>query len=134
MAKFAQSVSLLKKEIHYTKEYEEQRQKEREKLSINGKYIPDIMNTLESHAWYNDGDENENYTIQIGENIIKMRGYIYEPSWESFGTASSISLNGQCLYGKDSHNVGSYHNEVYSTGKFETLEEAIQYIKNETGK
>ena len=63
-----------------------------------------------------------------------MRGYICEPSWESFGTASSIFLNEQCLYGKDSHNVGSYHNEVYSIGEFETLEEAIQYIKNETGK
>lgn len=69
LAIFTHGCYALDKQIHYTKEYEEQKQKEREKLSINGEYIPDIMKTLESHAWYNDGDKN--YTIQIGEKHYK---------------------------------------------------------------
>lgn len=87
------------------------------------------MNTVATRAW--DGDDFTDYVMSVNENIIKISGYIYEPTWEDFSATSSISLNGHCIYGKDSRNVDSYHNEVYNIGKFETLEEAIQYIKNE---
>ena len=130
-------LSSLKMDIHYkkeiaqeiTKENSKDEEKNREKLSINGKYIPDIMDTVATHAW--NGDDFTVYVMNVNENTIKIEGYIYEPAWEDFSATSSISLNGHCIYGKDSRNVGSYHNEAYNIGKFTTLEEAIQYIKDE---
>lgn len=93
-----------------------------------GKFnIPSIMNTLSDNAWY--GREPTTVRLVAGENVITMDGYTYEPSYECFSATSSISLNGEILYGQDSRNVEAYRYEVYMTGKYKTLNEAVAHIK-----
>lgn len=89
--------------------------------------IPEIMNSLEVNAWY--GREPTTVRLISGNNVVTLEGYTYEPSYECFSATSSISLNGEVLYGQDSRNVEAYHNEVYQTGKYENLVGAISYIR-----
>lgn len=96
-------------------------------VSLGTHSIPDIMLRLESNAW--QGREPTSVQMTNGGNIIMLEGYIYEPGYEQFSASSSISLNGQILFGKDSRNVAPYSNETYATGTYENLEDAIQHIK-----
>lgn len=93
-----------------------------------GKFnIPLLMNTLADNAWY--GREPTSIRLIAGDNVITLEGYTYEPSYECFSATSSISLNGEILYGQDSRNVEAYRYEVYMMGKYETLNEAVAHIK-----
>lgn len=97
-------------------------------LCCIGKYnIPEMMNQLSGNAW--NGRDPKTICIRAGDNIIKMNGYIIEPHYEDFSSASSISLNGQILYGVDSRSVSAYRNEVYNTGIYDSLDKAVAHIK-----
>lgn len=104
----------------------------KQRLSVSlGEYnISAIMNELSYNVWY--GREPQTARIVAGENVIEIKGYIYEPTYEYFSSTASLSLNGEELYGVDSRNVEAYRNEVYQTGKFADLTEAISYIKDKT--
>lgn len=91
--------------------------------------IPALMSALENNAWY--GAEPTKVSFMAGEDVITLEGYTYEPIYEDFSSTSSISFNGEVLYGVDSRNVAAYKNEVYNIGKFDTLDEAISYIKEQ---
>ena len=91
--------------------------------------IPALMSALENNAWY--GAEPIKVKFMAGEDVITLEGYTYEPIYEDFSSTSSISFNGKVLYGIDSRNVDAYKNEVYNIGKFNTLDEAISYIKEQ---
>ena len=91
--------------------------------------IPALMSALENNAWY--GAEPIKVKFMAGEDVITLEGYTYEPIYEEFSSTSSISFNGKVLYGIDSRNVDAYKNEVYNIGKFNTLDEAISYIKEQ---
>lgn len=93
-----------------------------------GKFnISKIMNSLADNAWF--GREPTTVRLITGDNVIEMNGYTYEPSYECFSATSSISLNGEILYGQNSRNVEAYRYEVYMTGKYESLNAALSHIK-----
>lgn len=92
--------------------------------------IPEIQGQVEHNAWY--GKEPTTVYIMAGENEIKIQGYTYEPGYEYFSATSSISFNGQELYGKDSRCVEAYRYETYDTGIYKDLVEAVSYIKEQT--
>lgn len=93
-----------------------------------GEYnISAIMAKVADNAWY--GRKPTKISLMAGHNIIEIDGYVYEPGYEFFSTAASISLNGKMLYGIDSQNVGPYRNETYHIGLYKTPEEAISCIK-----
>ena len=94
-----------------------------EKLSLDENSIQGILNSLADNAWY--GRKPISVSFCAGEHIIQMDGYTYDPSYES-------SLDGQTLYGKDSRNVDAYRNEVYQSGMFHSLADAVQHIKEQT--
>ena len=97
-------------------------------LCCIGKYnIPEMMNQLSSNAW--NGRDPKTICLTAGDNIIKMDGYIIEPHYEDFSSASSISFNGQILYGVDSRSVSAYRHEVYTTGIYDCLDKAVAHIK-----
>lgn len=91
--------------------------------------IPAIMGSLANNAWY--GKEPTKMCLWAGDDVITLEGYTYEPGYEYFSSTSSISFNGECLYGIDSRNVDAYKNEVYDIGRYKTLDEAISYIKEQ---
>ena len=95
--------------------------KETEELNI-GK----ILSQLESNAWYG-GDTTA--WLLTDKDFIELSGYTYEPTYECFSTAHSIRFNDELLFYKGSHNVEAYHNEEYTTGKFKTSEEAVNYLE-----
>ena len=96
-----------------------------EELDIHG-----MLQTLEHNAW--SGRTPTTIRLSAGEHTVKLMGYIYEPSYENFSTSSSISLDGEVLYGLDSRNVDAYRNDVYQAGCCESLREALAMIKEAT--
>lgn len=97
-------------------------------FSYLGKHnIPEIMSELSNNAWY--GKEPTTVRFKSGDNVIEIEGYTYEPSYEYFSATSSISLNGQILFGQDSRNVEAYRNEVYMTGIYNSLHDAVSHIR-----
>lgn len=92
--------------------------------------VTHIMRELSNNAW--SGLKPTQICIAAGENLIEIKGYIYEPGYEMFSATASLSINGQILYGKDSRNVEAYRNEVYQTGVYDKLEDAVSYIKEQT--
>lgn len=90
-----------------------------------------LVRDLEDSAFYGGG-KSKRY-IMSGKDIVKLEGYIYEPGYESFSATHSITLNGEMLFGKDSKNVGPYHNEEYTFGKFNSDKETIEYLKQYFG-
>lgn len=90
--------------------------------------IRKLLKKLEENAWYGNG-ETTAYLVTKND-VVTLHGYTYEPSYEDFSTAHSIKLNNELLYSEDSHNVGAYHNEAYTTGKFKTSDGAISYLEN----
>ncbi len=96
-------------------------------LSCVGKYdVRRIMGQVADNAWY--GKEPTTVCLAAGEYLITIDGYTYEPSYESFSSTASIALNGEILYGQDSRCVEAYRYEVYQTGQFGSLEEAVAHI------
>ena len=95
----------------------------RKKMEI--KDLKRYINEAESKAWHGSP-----YIIKIitNDEVIEIEGYIIESGYESFTSASKISLNDECLFGTDARNVSSYHNEVYSFGKFKYMDEALNYV------
>ena len=91
--------------------------------------IPSLMNTLANNTWY--GKEPTKMSFCAGDDVIELEGYTYEPGYEDFSSTASISFNGETLYGLDSRNVAAYKNEVYHTGKYKTLEEALYHIREQ---
>lgn len=86
-----------------------------------------LFKYLEYRA-FNYGGTSKRY-IMNGKDVVKLEGYIYEPGYNSFSATHSIVLNEEMLFGKDAKNVGAYHNEVYTFGKFNSDKEAIEYLK-----
>ena len=91
----------------------------------------EMLNDLEFYAGRNGGSSKK--FIISGKDVVKLEGYIYEPGYESFSVTHSIALNGEMLFGKDSKNVGPYHNEEYTFGKFNSDKETIEYLKQYFG-
>lgn len=91
----------------------------------NKEIIKKYMKEAEQNAW---NGKNGKTKIIADNSIIEIEGYITEPCWEMFSTASSIMLDGEILYGENSTNVENYHNEMRKFGQYETLEEALNYI------
>ena len=90
--------------------------------------IPSLLRILEDNAW--EGKKPDTINITDGANVIRLTGYIYEPSYECFSSTASVSLNGKTLFGKDSRCVGPYHLESYDTGLYDNLPDALSYIKD----
>lgn len=90
-----------------------------------------MFRDLEYRA-FNYGGTSKRY-IMSGKDFVKLEGYIYEPSYESFSATHSIALNGEMLFGKDAKNVGPYHNEEYTFGKFNSDKETIEYLRQYFG-
>lgn len=57
--------------------------------------------------------------LTAGKDVITLNGYYYESVYECFDNAMSLSLNGEILY-----------KEEKQTGRFETAEEAVRYVKS----
>jgi len=93
--------------------------------------IKNLIDDLEENAYY--GRDKTSAYIFNNNNIIEIKGYIYEPSYESFSATHSIKFNDEILFARDSKNVEPYHNEEYVYGKFKTTEQAIKYIKESLG-
>lgn len=86
----------------------------------------EIIKELESKAWAHSG-KCDKYLV-VRDNVISFHGYVYESSYEYFSPTCSISLNDVLLYGETSRNVSAYHNVVYKTGKFEKLDDALNFL------
>lgn len=80
----------------------------------------------EDHAWYGGLTM---YQFLLCGNVVRIDGYTYEPGWELFSATASLRLGDEALFRIDSRNVGPYHNKTVSYGKFDTLKEAIEYLK-----
>lgn len=93
--------------------------------------IKKLIKDLEDNAFYGK-DENTIY-LYNNSNILELRGYIYEPCYESFSATHSIKLNEEILFARDSKNVEPYHNEEYVYGRFNTTEQAIKFIEEYFG-
>lgn len=89
-------------------------------------FIRGVGEALANNAWHNSGN-TEMYFFS-GRNVIKMAGYTYDFAYEDYTADFYIALNGEIIYGKDSECTGPYCIEVYSTGKFERLEDAFAYL------
>ena len=98
----------------------------RNKKEANEVNITELLKELESNAWY--GGNTTAYLV-TNSDIITLHGYTYEPSYESFSTTHSIQFNDEILFSEDSQNVGAYHNETYTTGRFKTSEEAVNFLE-----
>lgn len=71
--------------------------------------------------------------LVVGDDVIDLHGYVYEPTYECFEPTCSISLNDTVLYGLVDRNTSAYHNEIYSIGKFENLDKALDFLYNYIG-
>ena len=91
----------------------------------------ELIEELEKNAFYGR-DKNVLY-IYNNRNMIEIKGYIYEPNYESFSATHSITMDGETLFAQDARSVAPYHNEKYVYGKFKTTEDAIKYIEEYLG-
>lgn len=97
-------------------------------MKITDINFKELFKDVEASAWYGRG--NSKRYITDGNNLLFIKGYTYEPGYESFSATHKIVLNGETLFGIDSQNVGAYHNEEYTFGKLKSDDEAIKYVKN----
>lgn len=88
----------------------------------------EVLYIIGQNTWYNNGPSR--LSLKVGDNVLEFRGDVIEPSYEDFTAVVNVYLNGECIFGEGSHNVGAYHNERTSFGKFEKLDEAICYLTN----
>lgn len=89
--------------------------------------VKKIIRELEENAFFGKG--NKTMYIFDNNNIVEIRGYIYEPSYESFSATHSIKMNEDILFAQDAKSVAPYQNEKYVYGKFKNTEQAIKYIE-----
>lgn len=85
-----------------------------------------IISGLEHNAWYGG---NTTVYLQCGDDIARINAYTYEIGYESFSTASSFYFNDECLFELNSRNIAAYRYESYTSGKFETMLEAVDFIE-----
>lgn len=90
--------------------------------------LKQIISKLEHNAWYG-GDGNTTLYLKCGDDIAMINAYTYEIGYESYSTASSLTLNDECLFELNSRNVDAYRYKCYTSGKFNTIDEAINYIE-----
>lgn len=90
--------------------------------------LKQIISKLEHNAWYG-GDGNTTLYLKCGDDIAMVNAYTYELGYESYSTASSLTLNDECLFELNSRNVDAYRYKCYTSGKFNTIDEAINYIE-----
>lgn len=67
--------------------------------------------------------------LKSDKGQIDIRGLVIEPGWEYFVPSVAIYEDGHLLYTRDAQNVDSYHNESYTSGRFESEEAAVDYLK-----
>ena len=89
------------------------------------KNLKNYVEEVKENAWFGGFTTIE---IITENEVIKINGYVIEKSYESFDTASKITLNDECLFGTDSRSISNYNNEVYNFGKFKTMDEALNYV------
>lgn len=87
-----------------------------------------LLRELRNNAYYGGGATVWERTV--GDNTVKVEGFIYEPVYEMFSASNAIYLNDELLFKLDARNVASYRNEEYVSGRFETENEAIKYIQS----
>lgn len=100
-------------------------------LTISVDRIPTMLSILANNAWY--GISPQSLVFTDGEHIVKLDGYVYEPGYEYFSATSSLTLDGEILYGYDSRNVAAYQNEEYQIGIHAKLDDAISALKEQIG-
>lgn len=100
-------------------------------MKIKDINFKELFRNVEESAWHGGGSSIR--YITDGINVVRINGYTYEPNYESFSATHKIALNDEILFGKNSQNVGAYHNEEYTFGKLDSDDEAIEYIKNVFG-
>src|SRR5699024_7303855 len=71
----------------------------------------------------------EDFHYRSGTNQIDIQGSVIEAGWEDFVPSVSVYENGELLYTLDAANVGSYHNETYTQGRFSSLEDTASYLQ-----
>ena len=89
------------------------------------KNLKRYIEQVKEHAWFGGFTTIE---IRTRDEVIEIKGYVIEKVYESFATASKITLNNECLFGTDSRSISNYNNEVYNFGKFTTMDEALNYV------
>lgn len=70
------------------------------------------------------------YHMVSGDTQIDIHAMMIEPSWESFRPAVAIRENGSLLYREDATNVAPYHNELYTQGKFDKVDDVMAYLRD----
>ena len=90
--------------------------------------IKELIGELEENAFFGKGSDR--IYIFNNSNIVEVKGYIYEPSYESFSATHSIKINEEILFAQNAKSVAPYQNEIYVYGKFKTTEQAIKYIED----
>lgn len=93
--------------------------------------IPTILSILANNAW--NGESPQSLVFTDGKHMVKLEGYVYEPGYEYFSATSSLTLDGEILYGYDSRNVAAYQNETYQIGVYADLDDAISALKKQIG-
>lgn len=88
--------------------------------------LKQIISKLEHNAWYGG---NTTLYLKCGDDIAMINAYTYEIGYESYSTASSLTLNDECLFELNSRNVDAYRYKCFASGKFNTIDEAINYIE-----
>lgn len=71
------------------------------------------------------GDGASNRAFEIGNHAVRMRGCIIETGYEFFEPTCEVALDGEMLFGQDATSVGSYHNETYNYGKYDSFNETM---------
>lgn len=95
------------------------------KKKMEIKNLKRYIEQVKEHAWFGGFTTIE---IRTRDEVIEIKGYVIEKAYESFATASKITLNNECLFGTDSRSISNYNNEVYNFGKFTTMDEALNYV------
>lgn len=96
--------------------------------------IANTMKEVEKAVWNYGSEEPRRYHFTDGESVdLDITANIIEPVWESFEPAAQVTFNGDTkIFGNDSVNVGSYHNEQIQVGLFSDADKMIDAIEKVT--
>lgn len=93
-----------------------------------------VCNSVKGAAWSGgDGKRQMSLLSEDGKNQLDFSGNVIEEGYEFFVPTVSVRENGELLFYRDARCVGSYHNEPYVMGKFDTLDETIGYLNGTYG-
>ena len=90
--------------------------------------IKEILNKVQQNAWY--GKDPSDLLLSNGIDTVELGGNVIESGYEYFTTYPYISLNNEILYEVETECVEPYLMDVSYTGKFENLDDAIDYLED----